>query len=142
MDMWVMEDYGRKLWSVTRAWNIKKLCGEEIYPSPLAFHNGDAALFMAAFDKVMFYNFQEGKSHKIRLQYHPHQIFKFQSDMEEVNLERPDRVLKLQAKSEEVNMENHPEDIKGVVLMHKMYYYMGTRIKVSHFGVWNLYGLV
>ncbi|KAL6222016.1 hypothetical protein ACLB2K_005408 [Fragaria x ananassa] len=50
MDMWVMEDYGRKLWSATRTWNIKKLCGEEIYLSPLAFHNGDAALFMAAFD--------------------------------------------------------------------------------------------
>ncbi|KAL6224231.1 hypothetical protein ACLB2K_003086 [Fragaria x ananassa] len=104
MGMWVMEHYGRKL----------SFCGEEIYPSPLAFHNGDAALFMAAFDKVMFYNFQEGKSRKVRLQYHPHQIFKFQSDMEEVNLERPDRVLKLQANSEEVNMENHPEDIRGL----------------------------
>ncbi|XP_050376501.1 uncharacterized protein LOC126793910 [Argentina anserina] len=85
LDMWVMENYARKLWSEKQTWNMDKLSAEEIYVSPLAFHNGDAAL-MEGFNKVIFHNFQERKSHQIRLDHPPYRIFKFQSDMEEVNL--------------------------------------------------------
>lgn len=69
---------------------------------------------MEGFHKVIFHNFQERKSHQIRLEHPPNRIFKFQSDMEEVNLNGPDCVFKLQSDSENVNLKDHPEETRGL----------------------------
>ena len=67
MEVWIMEDYGRKQWSKMHSINIGVLTRKKPHVSPLAFCNTDVVLMGEYFSDVIFFNFKTRHIDMLRL---------------------------------------------------------------------------
>jgi F-box interacting protein len=67
MEVWIMEDHGKKQWSKRHSINIGVLTRKKPHVSPLAFCNADVVLMGEYFPDVIFFNFKTWHIDMLRL---------------------------------------------------------------------------